>query len=119
MSKNKADSKYLVLWICVILTATVIFAGWFFALKQNFVKINAQMQNEDGRDIEQMEQELTKTFQGLENILKKQELADSEENETEKRIKELEKKVDDLSKNNTEVSANQTETEKKQEDVQE
>lgn len=74
-------SKYIALWICVLVAAGAIFAGWIYALKFNFKQINQEVQV-NSPSTNQAIAEVQEMFDGLNNILKEQEIIVKEEKKT-------------------------------------
>ena len=69
MEGKEPESKYLTLWICVIVVAVLIFAGWIFALKYNFNKINAKMEQDVNKTTDQAYSEVQDMFTGVGEVL--------------------------------------------------
>lgn len=69
MEGKEPESKYLTLWICVALVAVLIFAGWIFALKYNFNKINTQMEKDVNKTTDQAFSEVQDMFTGVGEVL--------------------------------------------------
>ena len=67
---NEPDSKYLILWVCVIICAGIIFVGWFFSVRYNFEKINKETEVKVNKTSEQATQEVLDMFDGAGDILK-------------------------------------------------
>lgn len=80
MEGKEPESKYLTLWICVALVAALIFAGWIFALKYNFNKINTQMEKDINKTTNQAFSEVQDMFTGVGEVL----------SETEAKLEKLE-----------------------------
>jgi len=75
MEGKEQDSRYLVLWLCVFLTAGIIFVGWFIAMRQNFNKINSEMNGNVTQTFEQAQQEMFNSFDEVQGVLEKSESA--------------------------------------------
>ncbi|KKR05854.1 MAG: hypothetical protein UT32_C0020G0016 [Parcubacteria group bacterium GW2011_GWC2_39_14] len=73
MEGKEPESKYLVLWLCVFLTAGIIFVGWFISLRTNFNKINAEMNGNVTQTFEQAQQEVFDSFDEVQGVLEKSE----------------------------------------------
>lgn len=73
MEGKEQDSRYLVLWLCVFLTAGIIFVGWFIAMRQNFNKINAEMNGNVSQTFKQAQQEVFDSFDEVQSVLEKSE----------------------------------------------
>jgi len=71
MEGKEPESKYLVMWICVIIAAGIIFTGWIFAMKYNFGQINDKMGRDVNKTADQASQEVEGMFAGIESILNK------------------------------------------------
>jgi len=85
MSEKDPNSKYLTLWLCVIVSAVIIIGGWVMAMKYNFKKISNEMSQSGNRTSEQATSELEQMFAGVQDILN-----NSAEND---KITEADKKV--------------------------
>ena len=70
MEVHEPDSRYLVLWVCVIITAGIILTGWGVSMKYNFSKINQEMDVNVGQSFEQAEQEVKDVFEDVNKALK-------------------------------------------------
>lgn len=70
MEGHEPDSRYLVLWICVIITAGIILTGWGVSMKHSFNKINTEMDGNVGQSFEEAEQEVLNVFGDVNNVLK-------------------------------------------------
>ena len=68
--QNEPDSKYLVLWLCVIICAGIIFVGWLFSVKYNFQQINKETAEKVNKTSEQATKEVLDMFDGAGAILK-------------------------------------------------
>ena len=71
MEGHEPDTRYLTLWICVIVSAVIIFTGWIFVMKYNFTKINEEMVNQDVT-VEKATQEMGEMFDGVKKIMEEQ-----------------------------------------------
>ena len=71
MEGHEPDTRYLTLWICVIISAVIIFTGWIFVMKYNFTKINEEMVNQDVT-VEKATQEMGEMFDGVKKIMEEQ-----------------------------------------------
>lgn len=78
MENKNPESKYLMLWIAVIISAIIIIVGWFYAVKYNMAKISADM-GKRGQTEEQAAKEFNDMIAGIGEIIKKQEVAPSAE----------------------------------------
>ncbi len=74
MEGHESDSRYLTLWLCVIVSAVIIFGGWIFVMKYNFNKINAEMEQESST-MEGAMAQVDDIFQGVSDLLDEQGLA--------------------------------------------
>ncbi|KKQ79850.1 MAG: hypothetical protein UT02_C0022G0006 [Parcubacteria group bacterium GW2011_GWC2_38_7] len=74
MEGKEPESKYLILWLCVFLTAGIIFVGWFVALRQNFSKINGEMTGGTSQTFIDAQQEVLDSFSNVQDIIKKTEV---------------------------------------------
>lgn len=66
---NQADSRYLVLWVCVIVCASVILVGWLFSMKYSFNKINEESAKKINITSQQAQQQVLDMFDGANAIL--------------------------------------------------
>lgn len=69
MEQKEPDSRYLTLWLCVFLTVGIVFVGWFVALRQNFNKINKDMNGNVTQTFEEAQQDVLDSFGEVEAIL--------------------------------------------------
>lgn len=69
MEGHEPDSRYLVLWVCVIIAAGIILVGWFISMRHNFNEINAEMNNNVGQNFEQAEQQVLSLFGDVEKTI--------------------------------------------------
>ena len=69
MGNNNPESKYLWLWVTVIVSALIIVVGWFYAVKYNLAKISAEM-GKSGQTSEQAAKEFNDMVAGLGEIMK-------------------------------------------------
>ncbi|MEK7158974.1 MAG: hypothetical protein AAB766_00550 [Patescibacteria group bacterium] len=74
MENKNPESKYLMLWIAVIISAIIIIVGWFYAIKYNMAKISEDM-GKSGQTEEQAVKEFNDMVAGIGEIMKKQEVA--------------------------------------------
>jgi len=72
MEGHEPDSRYLVLWICVIITAGIILTGWGVSMKYNFNKINEEMDDNVGQSFEQAEQDVLNAFGDVNSAIKEE-----------------------------------------------
>lgn len=72
MENKNPESKYLMLWIAVIVSAIIIIVGWFYAVKYNMAKISEDM-GKRGQTEEQAAKEFNDMIAGIGEIIKKQE----------------------------------------------
>jgi len=70
MEGKEPDSKYLMLWLCVFLTAGIVFVGWFVAIRSNFAKTNAEMNGNVNKTFEEAQQEVMDSFEQVHNFIK-------------------------------------------------
>ncbi len=70
MGGKESDSKYLVLWLCVFLTAGIIFVGWFVTLRANFAKTNSEMDSNVNKTFEEAQQEVMDSFEQVQKFIK-------------------------------------------------
>jgi len=70
MEGREPESKYLILWLCVIICAGIIFVGWLISMKYNFDKINRETEKNVNRTNDQAFQEVQEMFEGADKILK-------------------------------------------------
>ena len=68
MSHDQADSRYLTLWICVILSAAIIFVGWMFAIRYNFQKIDESAVTKD-QAADQASAQVEQMFTGVDKMI--------------------------------------------------
>lgn len=69
MGEKETDSKYLVLWLCVFLTAGIIFTGWFVSLRHSFRATNDEMNSNVQKTFEQAQSDVTASFGEVEAFL--------------------------------------------------
>jgi flagellar basal body-associated protein FliL len=70
MDKQEPDSRYLILWVSVVLAAGIILVGWYFSVKYNFNKINTEMEQSVNKTQEQAEAEVQEMMEGVDQIIK-------------------------------------------------
>ena len=73
MEGYEPDSKYLTLWICVVVAAGIILFGWAFSMKYSFSKINNEMHSSVGKTSDQAAEEMFQMFEAVDQALKQQE----------------------------------------------
>ena len=95
--EHEPESKYLTLWVCVIIAAVVIFVGWFISLKYNFKKINQEMDQNVNKTTDQAAQEVQAMLDGVNDLINQNEVELTGDDEATKKIEDLEKKVEELS----------------------
>lgn len=71
MEGQEPDSRYLVLWICVIIASSIVVVGWLVSMKYSFNKINAEMNDNVGQDFEQAEQQVLSIFSDVNDAIRK------------------------------------------------
>lgn len=101
MEGKEPDSRYLVLWICVIIAAGIILVGWFMAMKYNFNKMNEEMHNSVGQDFQAAEAEVFATFSEIEDKIREETQDISITPEQQEAIEEIDNKVDNKLKEMT------------------
>jgi len=85
--QEKKDSKNLTLWLCVIITALIIFSGWIAATKYNFQKINNQLK--ESNKAEQAKQHVDNMIENVNEFIEDgKELAENHKKEQEQQIEE-------------------------------
>jgi len=72
MGEKDVDSKYLVLWLCVFLTAGIIFTGWFVSLRHSFKATNEEMNASVQKSFEQAQNDVNASFGEMQKILDEQ-----------------------------------------------
>ncbi len=97
MKEKDPNAKYLTLWLCVIVSAGIIFSGWLFSVKYNFKKINDQMQN-NGATIEKATAEMEDMFAGMNVQLEKasEQLKEVEKNLGEEPVEQAIKPAEEI-----------------------
>ncbi|NQT50342.1 hypothetical protein HQ571_06640 [Candidatus Kuenenbacteria bacterium] len=95
--EHEPESKYLTLWVCVIIAAVVIFVGWFISLKYNFQKINQEMDQNVNKTTEQAAQEVQDMLDGVNDLISQDDALQEGEADTTEKLQDLEKKVEELS----------------------
>jgi len=81
MRNNNPESKYLWLWVTVIVSALIIVVGWFYAVKYNMAKISEEM-GKSGQTSEQAAKEFNDMVAGIGEIIKKKEVTPVVDQET-------------------------------------
>ncbi len=73
---KKSDSKYLLLWVCVIIAGAIIFGGWIYSLKYSLAEMDKQADKSKGAQglVEQMNQAAGQ----MQEVLKKEEKEEEE-----------------------------------------
>lgn len=61
------------MWLCVIVTGVIIFAGWLWVVRHNIDRTNADLSTGIG-SMEQMTDEMQKMFENMSAELKKNEV---------------------------------------------
>ncbi len=95
--RQESDSKYLILWLCVFLTAGIIFVGWFVSLSHNFKATNAEMNNNVKSTFEEAQQEVWDSFDQLQKVIEEMSVDDQVANQTilddsvDSKVEEIEK----------------------------
>jgi len=74
MEGKEPDSRYLVLWLCVFLTAGIIFVGWFVALRYNFAQTNKEMNGNVKQTFDEAQQQVMDSFDEVGTFLKQNEV---------------------------------------------
>jgi Tfp pilus assembly protein PilO len=62
------DSKYVILWICVLVSAVIIFTGWIFSIKFNFDKINNELGAQNKEKVEEFKK-IEESYSDIDQIL--------------------------------------------------
>jgi len=73
MNNQNQDSRYLTMWICVIVVGALIFVGWLWTIRHSIDRTNAELSQGVG-SMEQMTDEMQKMFNEMSAELKKTEL---------------------------------------------
>ncbi len=70
--KNKKnDSRYLLLWICVIIAAVIIFGGWIYSLKYSFTEMDKQA--DKSQTVEGLVEQMNQAAGQMQEALNKEE----------------------------------------------
>jgi Tfp pilus assembly protein PilO len=68
MRGHEPDSRYLTLWVCVIISSAIIFVGWFFIMKNNLQRIDDQFSSSD-QTMEEAYEQVEGMFAGVKTIM--------------------------------------------------
>jgi len=74
MDTKNQDSRYLIMWACVIVTGAIVFVGWLWVVRHNIDQTNAELGQGAG-SMEQVTEEMQKMFGDVSEALKKNEAA--------------------------------------------
>ena len=72
MDTKNQDSRYLIKWICVIVTGAIVFVGWLWVIRHNIDRTNEELSQGVG-SMDQMTVEMQKMFNEMSAELKKTE----------------------------------------------
>lgn len=72
MDGKNQDSRYLMMWTGVIITAAIVFVGWVWLVRHNINQINAEMNQKTGT-MDQVTAEMQKMFDETSAILQRNE----------------------------------------------
>lgn len=67
------ESKYLTLWICVLIAAGVIFGGWFVSAKFDFNRTNLEMKARINQNPVDPNAEMRSVFDSYDQAMKRNE----------------------------------------------
>ncbi|MFH0779381.1 MAG: hypothetical protein V1928_00805 [Parcubacteria group bacterium] len=70
------ESKYLTLWICVLIAAGVIFGGWFVSAKFDFNRTNLEMKARINQNPVDPNAEMQSVFDSYDQAIKQSEMRD-------------------------------------------